>query len=142
MLSCYAGRVSKAKIITKITKISYGGIMDSFDVGSVVSPRHLTTELISQYVRCMQNSMGSAVEAVYRMVDNKVEALEFSVKKGAKVLDVPLAEMKLKDNLLLCSIVRRGKMILPSGQDKIQAGDTVIVVTTHKGLDEIEDILA
>ena len=142
MLSCYAGRVSKAKIITKITKISYGGIIDSFDVGSIVSPRHLTTELISQYVRCMQNSMGSAVEAVYRMVDNKVEALEFSVKKGAKVLDIPLAEMKLKDNLLLCSIVRRGRIILPSGQDRIQAGDTVIVVTTHKGLDEIEDILA
>ena len=142
MLGCYAARVSRAKVVTKINKITYGGIMDSFDVGSIVSPRHLTTELISQYVRCMQNSMGSAVEAVYRMVDNKVEALEFSVKKGAKVLDMPLAEMKLKDNLLLCSIVRRGKMILPSGQDRIQAGDTVIVVTTHKGLDEIEDILA
>ena len=50
--------------------------------------------------------------------------------------------MKLKSNLLLCNIVRRGKLILPSGQDTIKAGDTVIVVTTHKGLDDIEDILA
>ena len=55
---------------------------------------------------------------------------------------MPLADLQLKKNLLLCSIVRRGKIILPSGQDKIQAGDTIIVVTTHKGLDEIEDILA
>ena len=142
MLACYVGRVSRAKVITKINKINYGGILDNFDIGSVVSPRNLTTELIIKYVRCMQNSIGSAVEAVYRMVDNKVEALEFSVKKGAKVLDVPLADLQLKKNLLLCSIVRRGKIILPSGQDKIQAGDTIIVVTTHKGLDEIEDILA
>ena len=86
--------------------------------------------------------MGSAVEAVYRLIDNKVEALEFSVKKDSRVLDVPLSDLKLKSNLLLCNIVRRGKLILPSGQDTIKAGDTVIVVTTHKGLDDIEDILA
>ena len=86
--------------------------------------------------------MGSAVEAVYRIIDNKVEALEFSVKKDSRVLDVPLSQLKLKKNLLLCNIIRRGKIILPSGQDMIKAGDTVIVVTTHKGLDDIDDILA
>lgn len=142
MLSCYVGKVSHAKVITKINKVRYGGIMDNFDMGSVISPKNLTAERILQYVRGMQNSMGSAVETLYRLIDNRVEALEFSVKKDAKVLDTPLAQLKLKDNLLLCNIVRKGKAILPSGQDCIRAGDTVIVVTTHKGLDEIDDILA
>ncbi len=142
MLSCYVGKVSHAKVITKINKVRYGGIMDNFDMGSVISPKNLTAERILQYVRGMQNSMGSAVETLYRLIDNRVEALEFSVKRDAKVLDTPLAQLKLKDNLLLCNIVRKGKAILPSGQDCIRAGDTVIVVTTHKGLDEIDDILA
>ena len=39
MLSCYVGKVSKAKVITKINKIHYGGIIDNFDIGSVVSPK-------------------------------------------------------------------------------------------------------
>ena len=142
MLSCYVGKVSKAKVITKINKINYGGIIDNFDIGSVVSPKYITAEHIIKYVRSMQNSMGSAVEAVYRIIDNKVEALEFSVKKDSRVLDVPLSQLKLKKNLLLCNIIRRGKIILPSGQDMIRAGDTVIVVTTHKGLDDRDDILA
>ncbi len=142
MLSCYVGKVSHAKVITKINKVRYGGIMDNFDMGSVISPKNLTAERILQYVRGMQNSMGSAVETLYRLIDNRVEALEFSVKRDAKVLDTPLAQLRLKDNLLLCNIVRKGKAILPSGQDCIRAGDTVIVVTTHKGLDEIDDILA
>lgn len=142
MLSCYVGKISHAKVITKINKVRYGGIVDNFDIGSIISPKNLTAERILQYVRGMQNSMGSAVEALYRLLDNQVEALEFSVKKEAKVLDTPLAQLKLKDNLLLCNIVRKGKAILPSGQDCIRAGDTVIVVTTHKGLDEIDDILA
>ena len=136
------GNVSKAKVITKINKINYGGIIDNFDIGSVVSPKYITAEHIIKYVRSMQNSMGRAVEAVYRIIDNKVEALEFSVKKDSRVLDVPLSQLKLKKNLLLCNIIRRGKIILPSGQDMIKAGDTVIVVTTHKGLDDIDDILA
>ena len=142
MLSCYVGKVSHAKVITKINKVRYGGIMDNFDMGSVISPKNLTAERILQYVRGMQNSMGSAVETLYRLIDNRVEALEFSVKRDAKVLDTPLAQLRLKDNLLLCNIVRKGEAILPSGQDCIRAGDTVIVVTTHKGLDEIDDILA
>ena len=142
MLSCYVGKVSHAKVITKINKVRYGGIMDNFDMGSVISPKNLTAERLLQYVRGMQNSMGSAVETLYRLIDNRVEALEFSVKRDAKVLDTPLAQLRLKDNLLLCNIVRKGKAILPSGQDCIRAGDTVIVVTTHKGLDEIDDILA
>ncbi len=144
MLSFYAGKVSQAKIITKINKITYGGIIDNFEIGSVISPKNLTltAERIIKYVRSMQNSIGSAVEAVYRLMDNRVEALEFSVKEGARVLNVPLTELTLKDNLLLCNIVRNGKAILPSGQDRILAGDSVIVVTTHRGLDEIDDILA
>ncbi len=142
MLSFYAGKVSQAKIITKINKITYGGIIDNFEIGSVISPKNLTAERIIKYVRSMQNSIGSAVEAVYRLMDNRVEALGFSVKEGARVLNVPLTELTLKDNLLLCNIVRNGKAILPSGQDRILAGDSVIVVTTHRGLDEIDDILA
>ncbi len=142
MLSFYAGNVSEAKVITKINKINYGGVIDNFEIGSVISPKNLTAERIIKYVRSMQNSIGSAVEAVYRLMDNRVEALEFSVKEGAKVLNVPLMELRLKDNLLLCNIVRNGEAILPSGQDCIMAGDSVIVVTTHRGLDEIDDILA
>ncbi|MFR9234158.1 MAG: TrkA C-terminal domain-containing protein [Eisenbergiella massiliensis] len=142
MLSCYVGKVSKAKVITKINKINYGGIIDNFDIEEALSAPNILRQHIIKYVRSMQNSMGSAVEAVYRIIDNKVEALEFSVKKDSRVLDVPLSQLKLKKNLLLCNIIRRGKIILPSGQDMIKAGDTVIVVTTHKGLDDIDDILA
>lgn len=142
MISFYAGKVSEAKVITKINKVSYDNILENFEIGSITSPRKLTTETIIKYVRGMQNSVGSAVEAVYRLVDGKAEALEFTVKKDSKVLNKPLAELKIRKNILLCNIVRKGKAILPTGGVSICAGDTVIVVTTHKGLDEIDDILA
>lgn len=142
MLSLYAHKVSGAKLITKINKIDYDSVIDDIPVGSIVSPKYLTSEYIVQYVRSMQNSMGCNVEAVYLMEDNQVEALEFVVREASRVTGVTLTELKLKKNLLLCTIVRNGKFIVPSGRDCIQTGDTVIVVTTNKGLKDIADILA
>ncbi|MBO5292674.1 MAG: Trk system potassium transporter TrkA [Lachnospiraceae bacterium] len=142
MLSLYAHKVSNAKLITKINKIAYDDVIDDIPVGSIVSPKSLTTEYIVQYVRSMQNSMGSNVEAVYLMEDNQVEALEFVIKERSRVTDIPLMDLKLKKNLLVCNIVRKGNIIVPSGQDSLKTGDIVIIVTTNKGLNDITDILA
>ena len=75
------------------------------------------------------------------MVHNKVEALEFNIKEDSKVTNVSLAELTLKPNLLICSIIRNGKRITPSGQDRILKGDSVVVVTTNIGLNDIQEIM-
>ena len=49
--------------------------------------------------------------------------------------------LNLKPNLLICAINRKGKILTPRGQNMIKVGDTVIVVTTNRGLDDIRDIL-
>ena len=74
-------------------------------------------------------------------MDNQVEALEFHVAENSAVTDIPLIDLDLKQNLLICCIVRGNQIITPSGRDTIQLDDTVIVVTTHKGLQDISDIL-
>ncbi len=141
MLSLYANKVSKAKLFTKVNRISFEGVINDIPIGSIVSPKNLTAEYIIQHVRSMEASIGSNVETVYRMVHNKVEALEFYVKEDSKVTNVSLAELKLKPNLLICSIVRNGKRITPSGQDCILKGDSVVVVTTNIGLNDIQEIM-
>ena len=61
MLSLFAKSVSKAKTITKVHRIAYDEILDSMDLGSVLYPKHITAEYILQYVRAMQNSIGSNI---------------------------------------------------------------------------------
>ena len=85
--------------------------------------------------------MGSNVETMYKIVAEKAEALEFRVKADAPLLGIPLMDLQLKRNLLVACINRNGNVIIPRGQDTIEAGDTVIVVTTHTGLNDLKDIL-
>ena len=141
VLSLFANKVSEAKLVTKINKVSFEEVIRELPIGTVVSPQEITAKSILQYVRAMENSFGSNVETLYRMLDNKVEALEFIIRQESEVTDTPLMELKLKPQLLICAIVRRGKIITPGGRDMILNGDTVIVVTTNKGLRDIKDIL-
>lgn len=144
LLSIYAASVSGAKRITKISWLALEKIINELPVGSVVYPKNITAERIIRYVRAMQNSFGSNVETLYRMMNGRVESLEFIVKKGAKsdkFINVPLMEMNLKNNLLICGINRNGAVITPTGKDVFLEGDTVVVVTTNTGLNDLKDIL-
>ncbi len=141
MLSLFAKSVSKAKTITKVHRISYDELIASLDLGSVLYPKHITAEYIVQYVRAMQNSIGSNVETLYRLIEDKVEALEFRVYENSELVGVPLKNLRLKENLLIACINRRGNIITPGGQDTIEIGDTVIVVTTNQGFCDLKDIL-
>jgi len=141
MLTLFAKSISNAKTITKIHRIAYDEIIDSMDLGSVLYPKNITADYIIQYVRAMQNSIGSNVETMYRIVQNQVEALEFHVQKGSPLIGIPLKTLDFKDNVLICCINRRGMIITPGGQDMLKQGDTVVVVTNTPGFNDLHDIL-
>ncbi len=142
LLTLYAKRTTDAKAVTKVDRVNFNNVIQSLELGSVIHPRLLVSEEIIAYVRGKKNSIGSGnVESLYHWFDNRAEAVEFKIKKSSEITEVPLCEMSLKSDLLIASIIRDGKLIIPRGQDYILQGDTVIVVTTHTGLKDIHDIL-
>lgn len=141
MLTLFARQVSNAKVVTKINHITFKDVINNLDLGSVFYPRYITSEAIIAYARAKKNSLGSNIETLYHMFDSRVEAIEFRVRSASKVTNTPLMELSLKKNLLITFINRNGSIIIPSGQDSIKVGDTVMIVTTHTGFNDILDIL-
>ena len=141
LISLYIQSVSKAKVITKVNNTSFDSILHNLKIKTIIHPKNLTGEYIASYIRAMQNSLGSNVETLYKLNDDAVEALEFRVRSNSRVTGIPLQELNLKDNLQVISINRHGKIILPQGSDKILYDDTVVVITKHKGLSDLDDIL-
>lgn len=142
LLSLFVNKVSKAKRMVKITRASFMEVIDEMPVGNIISPKNITAEYIIRYVRSRQNSLDSSnVETLYRLVDGKAEALEFVVGVNAKVANKEICELNIRNNTLICSIYRNGRVIRPSGKEMIRPKDSVIVVTTQKGLNGIDDIV-
>lgn len=141
LLTLYAKRIPNIKVVTKINRITFNDVIDNLELGSVVYPRYITAEMIIGYVRAMQNSIGSNIETLYRIFDGRAEAIEFHVEASSPVIGLPLKDLPTKDNLLITCINRNGQILIPRGQDSIQMGDTVVIVTTNTGFRDIGDII-
>ena len=131
------------KVVAKINRKSLLDLVsDESLIDSVVSTAAVTTELILQYIRAMKNAAASKVKTLHRIVDEKVEALEFNVTPDISFVNTPLRDLKLRRGLLLAGIVRQnGQIIIPSGNDVLHLHDDVIVVTTDAQLEDLRDIL-
>lgn len=141
LLALYAQKNSHAKVFTKITRLTYDEIISDMPLGIIVKPKLITADRIIQLARAMENPKGSNVETLYKIINGKAEALEFNVTGNAKLVNIPLAKLKLKNNLLVCCIYRNNKIIIPNGQDSLHEGDSVVIVTTNTGLNDLNDIL-
>jgi len=141
LLSLYASSQGVKKTITKVNRTDLLKVLEQLGLDSIVTPRRLIADIIIRFVRALENSQGSNVDALYRIVDNQAEALQFTVTPDSKVTRIPLMELKTKDNLMLAAIIRQGKLIFPGGRDMILPNDRVIVVTTHSNFNDIDDIL-
>lgn len=141
MLALLARKYSNAKLIAKVNRIHFEEVVDELDIDSVIYPKNLAADHIVRYTRAMQNSLGSNVETLYKILDGQAEALEFVIREDSSVTNQRLRDLPLKDHLLVCYISRYGKLKMARGQDMLKVGDSVIIVTTHKGLHDITDIL-
>lgn len=143
IISMYANYIGVPQVITKINRTEYNEVFRDKGVDCVISPKLLCAQSIVQYVRAMQNTTGSSVLTVHHLVNGKVEALEFQVTASTKHLGKTLSQITLKPNLLIGCINRKGQIIIPSGGDTIELGDTVIVVAaTERVIVDLNDIFA
>ena len=141
LLSLFAKSCTEGKLVTKINRIAYDNVISNLDLDTTVYPKNITAEHIERFVRAKKNSLGSNIETMHLILDGKAEALEFRIKEKSPIAGISLEKLSLKKNILIACITRNGKIIFPRGKDFILPGDTVIVVTTHKGLKDISDIL-
>ena len=142
IMSLFAKSQGVSKIILKVNEDRRARMIQEFGLDSIVSAKTATADAILSYVRARRNSQGSTnVDTMYQLVDGKVEALEFIVKSQTSYTDIPLKDLSLKANNLIACIARKRKIIIPNGDDCIQAGDNVIIITMEKQIQDIQDIL-
>jgi trk system potassium uptake protein TrkA len=142
IMSLYAKMKGVSKVVAKINEDSRVQMVERLGIESIVSAKSVTADAILSYVRARQNSAENEnVETMYKFVNGRVEAAEFLIKKESKYTNVPLKNLRLKKNNLIACIVRKGKIIIPGGNDHMEIGDSVIVVTMQEKLNALRDIL-
>ena len=142
IMSLFASKQSVSKVIVKINEDRRAMMIDELGLDSIVSAKTATADAILGYVRARRNSQCSAnVETMYQLLDGRVEALEFIIKSENAYTGVPLKDLNLKVNNIIACIARGRKIIIPNGDDSIQVGDSVVIITMTKQIRDLDDIL-
>ncbi len=142
IISLYGQSRGVPQVITKLSRMENRNIIDALSLGSVVCPKELCCNTIARYVRAMQNQSGAAV-SVHAIADGQAEAVEFLVDDATKNCNIPLKQIKLKEDVLVVSINRGSHTEIPGGDSMFRKGDSVVVVTSGRGsIRQLNDIFA
>lgn len=139
IVSMFANKKQVKKTIAQIKSGDLYGMLGDLGINNTVSPKQIVADRIISYIRALVNTVGSNVLTLYRLVNDRVEALEFAAKKQEKFYNKPLKDLKIKKDCLIACIIRQNEVIIPGGDSEIQLGDNVVVVTTHKNFDDLAD---
>ena len=139
IVSMFARKMNVKKAITKIKNDDLYGMLDELGINNNVSPKHIVAGRIISYIRALANARGSNVLNMYQLVNNQIEALEFSARRHEQIYDKPLKNLNIKEGCLIASIIRENEVIIPNGNSEIKLGDNVIVVTKHKNFNDLTD---
>ena len=140
--SLYAKNRGISKVVVKVNRDYLSEIIENVGLNSVVSPKEIVSQQLARYVRAMSNSLGGSMETLYRLADGKVEALEFKVSADSACVNIPLKDLKLRPNILICALIRGNKSIIPDGNSRILPGDHAVIVTAAGKLQNMDAIVA
>lgn len=143
LISFFAQSQNVPRVIAKVNRNELAAMAEKLGLDSIVSPKKAVSNVVTSYARALENSLGSNVETMYKLMNGSVEALEFNVQSDFKSQHIPLKEMKLKNDVLIAGIIRKRKAFVPTGDDEIVAGDKIIVIAKSgdQKMNDLADIL-
>ena len=141
IISLYGTSRDLPQVITKLSHSENRNIINALSLGSIVCPKELCCSNIVRYVRAMRNQTGAAV-SLHAIADGQAEAVEFLVDEHTHHCGKPLKELKLKPNVLIASITHGAASEVPNGNSVFQEGDSLVVVTSGRGVQQLNDIFA
>ncbi len=141
LISIFAASLNVPTVISKVNRDEMVAIAENLGLDMIVSPKKTVANILVRYARALENSKGSNVETLYRLMDGKAEALEFNVREDARLVRIPLKDMRFKPNILIAGIIRGRQTIVPGGSDEILPGDKVIVLAADHRLNDLSDVI-
>lgn len=122
MVSMFAAAKGVSHVIPKVNRVELGFIFEKLGLHNAITPKNITANHIVSYVRAMQNSLGSNVESLLKIKDERIEILEFRVRQNCRLIGRPIMEIGFKPGILIAYVTHHGEPKVADGQTKVALG--------------------
>jgi len=131
-----AKKHSPAKAAALVHQPEYLAVMDSLGVEIVINPRLVTVGEILMYIR------RGHIHSVTRLARGQAEIIEMEAAPDSPAVKSPLKNIKFPKNAIIGAIVRDGEMRIPTGETRIEPGETVVVFALSDAIPQIEKLFS
>lgn len=134
--SLLAKRMGVRKAITQISKFSYFPLMSTIGIEQVVSPRLSAINTILQHIR-----RGKVLSAI-SIKGEQAEVLEAVALETSDIVSKPLKQVSFPKGAMLAGIVRKEKIIIPTGETVVEPDDHIIIFARREAVPGVEKLLS
>jgi len=129
-----ANQLGAGNTIARVRNPEYASHMkylkDNLKLSMYINPELEAAEEISRILR-----FPTAIKVSPFMFD-RVEMIEIRLKEGSPLVGMSLVKMKryYNEDILICTVLRNDKAIIPNGEFVLEAGDRVSIIATPEVL--------
>ena len=125
LVSCLlAKRLGAARAFSLVDNPALVNLMGDIGIDAIISPRLLAIGLTLQHIR------GAGVRSVAPLLEDRVEVVEAEAVKGSPITQAPISQVGIERGILIAALRRGDQLLLPSGADRVEAGDLVLMIST------------
>ena len=135
IVSMIGNRLGVKKTIARVNKLSYISFVSAIGISSIVSPRISAFRSILQFIR------KGKIISVAPLKGEYAEAIEAEALETSEIVNIPLANLKLPDGVLIGAIVRNDEIIIPKGNSIIIPNDHIIIFALQDAIPKLEKLL-
>ena len=139
--SMFLDSIGVQKNITKVNRTSLLEIINTPDFSSIITPKTIAVDTIMHFIHGRANAQYSDLQAIHHLANGQVETIQLLIKEENKMTGKPLSNLKFKKDILIAAIIRNGKTIFPTGEDTLEVGDKLVVITLLSNITKIYDLL-
>jgi len=137
-LNILAGLVAKnlgvSRSIVLVDKPEYIALAEAVGVDVAVSPLLLCGSKVARFVL-----RGGAI-AVSLLVNEQAQAIEFIVSPTAPITEQKAKDIKLPKGAIMGAIIRSDAVIIPPGDNVVEPGDHVVIVSLLSSIPSVEKL--
>ncbi len=134
MLAMYAKQRGIPNSIAKISRASYGAMLDNICDFTVINPVELCTTRVLRTIK-EDNVVFS------KLIQGQAEFMELSVNDSMPIRGKKIKDINIPSGVLIAALFRDGDMITPKGDTVIESGDRIVIMSVLSQIPELQTLL-
>lgn len=132
LMSLRAKQLEVNKVIAKVSRQNYVNIIEKLGIDVAINPVNITASEILKYIR------GGKVISVSLLLGGEAEVTEIKVAEELPVVGKRISKLGLPKGIIIGAILHKNKVVIPSGDTVIGAGDRLVIFSLLSEVSALE----